>query len=259
MGTTKLTRKEILAEDPVHEAIVGILEFFRVHGKKVAVLAAAAAVIALAVYGAFLYLESREAGAQEHLGRGMDFFHGEIAADATEDPYAKGATPTFRSDADKYQAAAREFSTVISSVGYSKLAIIARYYLGLTQMQLGQREEALKNLEAAAGNSRNRTIGYLAKKRLAGDALDQKDYQRAAEILQAMIKDPKCDLPKEELNLQLARALEGQGKQEEALKVLREAGSKGPAFSAFKQKILEEQDRLEKASKRSPTVPTAQP
>ncbi len=259
MGTTKLTRKEILAEDPVHQAIMGVLEFFRVHGKKAAVLAAVAVAAALAVYGALQYLESRQSRAQEHLGRGMDFFHGEIAADAMEDPYGKGATPTFRSDAEKYQAAAKEFSAVISSVGYSKLAIIARYYLGLTQLQLGQREEALKNLEAAAGNSRNRTLGYLAGKKLAADALDHQNYARAAEILQGMIKDPKCDLPKEDLSLQLSRALDAQGKREEALKVLREAGSQGPSFSALRQKVLEELEKLEKAPKGSSAAPPVQP
>ena len=50
MGTTKLTRKEILAEDPVHQAIIQLIEFFRVNGKKIAIGAAVIVLLAVGVY-----------------------------------------------------------------------------------------------------------------------------------------------------------------------------------------------------------------
>jgi hypothetical protein len=42
-----------------------------------------------------------------------------------------------------------------------------------------------------------------------------------------MIKDPQCDLPREDLRVELARALVAQGKRDEALKVLRDTGDAG--------------------------------
>lgn len=259
MGTTKLTRKEILAEDPVHEAMMQILGFFRDNGKTIGILAAVAVLLALAAFGGLQYLKGREAEAQEQLGRGMDFFHGEIAADAVEDPYGRGPTPTFQSDTAKYQAAAREFSSVISRAGYSKISIIARYYLGLTQMKLGQNKEALQNLESVAGSSRNRTVGCLAGKVLATEAFNAQNYRRAAEILEPMIKDSKCGLPIEDLSIQLSRALDAQGRRDDALRVLREASSQGTAFSALKQQVAVELDRLQKAPKTGSAPSPVQP
>jgi predicted negative regulator of RcsB-dependent stress response len=249
VGTTKLTRKEILAEDPVHEAIIRLIEFFKANGKNIGLIVAAVVLVAVGVYGGIQYLANREVQAQESLGKGMDLFHAQIAPDATDDPYAKGATPTFRTDQARYQAAAKEFSSLISKYGYSKTAIVARYYLGLAQMQLGQAKEAAQNLESVAGNSKDRTVGYLAKKALAGLYFSAGNHKGARELLEGMIKDPQCILPKEDMNIQLSRVLVAQGKRDEAMKVLRDAGSQGTDFNALKQQVTQELDRLQKASR----------
>jgi tetratricopeptide (TPR) repeat protein len=247
VGTTKLTRKEILAEDPVHEAIIQLIEFFKVNGRNVGLVVAAVVLVVAGVYGGIRYLANREAQAQELLGRGMELFHAQIAPDATDDPYAKGPTPRFRTDQARYQAAAKEFSSLISKYGYSKTAIVARYYLGLAQVQLGQEKEAAQNLESVAGNSKDRTVGYLAKKALAGVYFNLGNYKGAKDLLEGMIKDPQCLLPKEDMSVQLSRVLVAQGKRDEAVKVLRDAGSQGAAFTALKQQVTQELDRLQKA------------
>ena len=247
MGTTKLTRKEILAEDPVHEALVQIIELFRANGKKIGILAAAVVVIAIGAYGGLQYLDSREAQAQEKLGKGMDFYHAQIAPDATDDPYSKGSTPTFKSDSDKYKAAAKEFSSIVDSYSFGKVSIVARYYLGLSQLQMGQKKEAVQNLESVANNSRDRAVGYLAKNVLATEYSNSGNIKGACEILYGMIKDPQCQLPKEELTIQLSRDLVAQGKRDEAIKILREASAQGPTFETLKQKVAMELDKLLKA------------
>jgi predicted negative regulator of RcsB-dependent stress response len=249
VGTTKLTRKEILAEDPVHEAIMKLVEFFRINGKKLVLLAAILVLIALGVYGGLLYLKSREVEAQEQLAKGMNFFHAQIAADASDDPYSKGPTPVFRSDEAKYKAAAKEFSSIASRFGHSKTSTVARYYLGLSQLRLGQNKEAIQNLESVASNSRNRTVGYLAKKVLAAESVRSGNLKGAREILEGLMKDPQCNLPREDLSIQLSQILVALGKRDEAVKVLQEASSQGPAFSVLKQQLTAELDKLQKASK----------
>ena len=249
MGTTKLTRKEILTEDPVHVAMIQLIEFFQSNGKKIGILAVAVILVGVGVYGGFQYLESKQSQAQEQLGKGMNFFHAQVAPDASNDPYAKGPTPIFKSDKAKYEAAAREFSSVVSGYGYSKLSVVARYYLGLSQLQLGLRKEAVQNLETVAGNSKDRTVGFLAKKVLATEQMNSGNYKGAREILEGMIRDPQCDLPKEDLNIDLSRVLVAQGRRDEAIKLLREAGSQGPQFSLLKQRLMVELDKLQKAPK----------
>jgi predicted negative regulator of RcsB-dependent stress response len=248
VGTTKLTRKEILAEDPVHEAIMRLVGFFRLNGKKVGLMAAILALIAVGVYGGLLYLKSREAQAQEQLAKGMDFFHAQTAADASDDPYGKGPTPVFRSDEAKYKAAAKEFSAIAARFGNSKTSTIARYYLGITQLRLGQNKEAVQSLESVASNSRNRTVGYLAKKVLATEMVRSGNLKGAREILEGLIKDPQFNLPKEDLSIQLSQVLVSLGKRDEAVKVLQEASSQGPAFSLLKQQLTAELDKLQKTS-----------
>lgn len=248
MGTTKLTRKEILAEDPVHEAIVRFIEFLRTNSKKISIAVVVIVLLALGIYGGLQYLGRKDAQAQERLSRGMDFFHAALSPDAADDPYGKGATPVFKNDQDKYKAAAKEFSSIVEGQSFGKIPVIARYYLGLSQLRLGEKQQAMRNLEMVSNNSKERTLGFLAKKVLAAEHLNSGNYKGAGEILQSMIRDPQCQLPKGELSLQLSRVLMAQGKREEAIKVLRDAGSQGAAFSSIQQRLATELDKLQRQS-----------
>ncbi|NWG12109.1 MAG: tetratricopeptide repeat protein [Acidobacteria bacterium] len=243
MGTTKLTRKEILAEDPVHHAMMRLLELLRERGNLIAAGAGAVVLIALGIYFGIQYLERREVRAQDQLSRGMDFYHARIDPAAPDDPYAKGGDPLFRTEEAKYKAAAKEFAEVVSS-GPSTLAVMARYYLGLTQLQLGQKDEAVRSLEAVRSNTASRTVAYLAKKVLANHYLETGNSSGAVELLEGMIKDPQCELPRASLQLDLARALETQGKRDQAIKVLREA-RRNESRSMLLSQVIQELNRLE--------------
>jgi hypothetical protein len=249
VGTTKLTRKEILAEDPVHGAIVHMIEYLKARIRIIGYIAIAIIALSLGVYGGTRYLEYREMQAQEQLAKGIAFFHAQIAPDATNDPYGKGLMPTFKNDAAKYQAAAKEFSSLVSGYGRGKVSIIARYYLGLAQLQLDQKKEAAQNLESVANNSRDRLIGNLSKKVLARSEAIAGNNKRSREILEAMIKDPQCALPKQDISIQLSQVLVAMGKREEAIKVLRNASSQGTAFGMLQQQVAAELDKIQKGPK----------
>jgi predicted negative regulator of RcsB-dependent stress response len=260
VGTTKLTRKEILAEDPVHEGIIWIVEFFRANSRKIGIAVVVVVLAAIGIYAGAQYLENRESQAQELLGKGIDLFHGQIAADATNDPYSKGPAPTFKSETAKYQAAAKEFSLIVERYSFGRVPIVARYYLGLSQLQIGQKKEAVQNLELVGSNSKDRTVGFLAKKVLATEYANSGNNKGAAEILYGMIKDPQCQLPKEDLSIQLSKVLIAQGKRDEAIKVLKDANSQqGPAFSMLKQQVAMELDKLQKLPAANPGQPAVRP
>ncbi len=254
MGTTKLTRKEILAEDPVHQAIMQIVDLVRERGRVIGMILAGAVLVAVGTYFLLQYLDSREVQAQQQLARGIDFFHANIDANAPDDPYGKGQVPAFKSDAAKYQAAAKEFQAVVSRYGYSKIAVIARYYLGLIELRQGQTKEALQALEQVSTNSRDRTVGYLARKVLAEHYLQTGNYKGAQEILSSVIADPQCNLPKDDLSIDLSRALSAQGKRDEAIKVLRTAQEQNPTSMLLSQ-VLQELNKLQS----SPSVQIGMP
>ncbi len=244
MGTTKLTRKEILSEDPVHLAIVQIAQFFREQGKVIAVVAIGVVVLAIGGYLGLDHLQTREQQIQQQLGRGLDLYHARIDPTASDDPYAKGPEPVVRTENARYPAALKEFSAIISRYASGKLGITARYYQGLCYLRLGQNNDALRALEEVRNNTKDRTLGYLAKKVLAGFYLNSGNLKASQELLEGMIKDPQCDLPKDDLNLELARLYDAQGKRGDALKLLRKTRDEG-AGSGFQAMVSQEISRLE--------------
>jgi predicted negative regulator of RcsB-dependent stress response len=250
VGTTKLTRKEIMAEDPVHEALIGIVDLFRVHGVTIALVAGSVALLGIGIFFGLQYLDSRETQGQKQLARAIDFYHGEINADAQDDPYAKGTTATFRTEKARDEAASKEFSSILSKHKYCKLAVVAHYYLGLTQLRLGQDKEGIQNLQAASKSAKDSMVADLAKKVLASRDFDAGDYKGAHEILQAMIQNPKCELLKEDLKLDLSRALVAEGKRDEAIKLLGEARNQAES-SLLRSQLTDELTKLQGGSKAS--------
>jgi predicted negative regulator of RcsB-dependent stress response len=254
VGTTKLTRKEILAEDPVHEAILRLVEFLRAQGKTIALAVVSMALLAVGIYFGLQYLDSRENQAQTELSRAIDMYHGQIDAAALDDPYGKGPVPTFRSDTAKYEATEKACSALISKYGSSKQGIIARYYLGLSQLQLGQEKDAVASLESVRDNTKDRTVAYLAKKVLALHYLDKGNYRGAEDLLSGMIKDPQCDLPKADLRVDLARTYAAEGKKDQAIKVLREGRESGGS-TLMQYMIGQELTKLESTAQPSTLKP----
>ena len=246
MGTTKLTRKEILSDDPVRENIIRLLELFQANRAKIGAAVIVVIVIAVGFWAWSRYLDSRAEVAGAILGKGMAFFSASVSLDAEDDPYAKGETPSFKSDEDKYRAAEKEFSAAIDSFGAGESGKTARYYLGLTQLKLGKEEEAKKNLESVAFGSGTRTVGFLAKKALADYHANSGNVKGAEDLLNGMIKDAKCDLPKEDLGMQLANILVAGGKKDEAIKVLREVSEASPIFGEYNRLLLAEIEKLQK-------------
>ena len=246
MGTTKLTRKEILSEDPVRETIIRFVGLLQTNRAIIGVAVIAVIVLALGFWALSAYLDSRANAAGAMLSRGMAFFSATISPDAEDDPYAKGDRPLFKNDEDKYNAAEKELSVAVASFGAGEAGKTARYYLGLAQLQLGKKEESQKNLESAAFGSGGRTVGFLAKKALAGLYADSGNVKGAEDLLRGMIKDAGCDLPREEIGMQLASILTAVGKKDEAIKVLREVSEASPIFGVYNQQLTAEIERLQK-------------
>jgi tetratricopeptide (TPR) repeat protein len=246
VSTTKLTRKEISA-DPIHDALISTVDNIRTHARLLLLAGAGLAVLLLGGYFFLNYLDSRDNATQQELAKGMEFYHGMVDPSAKDDPYALGPAPVFRNEEARYRAASNIFSSIASRRGSSKLGVMARYYLGLCQKQLNQKNEAKATLEAVANNTSERTVGYLAKKVLASYYVELGDAKKGQEILQDMLKDTRCDLPKEDLQVDLSRAYMAQGKRAEALKVLQEAQESGSG-GMLQSAVFQEMNRIQSNS-----------
>jgi predicted negative regulator of RcsB-dependent stress response len=224
--------------------MIRIVDTFREQRKLIALGAATLVLLAVGIYFGVNYYRTREMSAQEMLGRGMAFYHAAIDPEAPDDPYGQGPQPVFRSETARYEAAAKEFSDVIAFYRSSKIGVLAQYYLGLSQLHLGQEEEAIKSLEVVRNNTRDITMGYLAKKLLAQYYLDNDNPRGALEILEGMVEDPQCDLPMELVRVELASTYVALGRNEDALKLLREMRDQGQP-GAFQSMVLEKLNQIE--------------
>src|SRR5881409_3034201 len=86
VGTTKLTRKEILGDDPIHDALVNTIEVVRERGKQIALGAGALILAGFGIYLALEYMERRDNEAQQILTRGIDFYPAQVDPSALDDP-----------------------------------------------------------------------------------------------------------------------------------------------------------------------------
>ncbi|HSW39616.1 MAG TPA: tetratricopeptide repeat protein [Acidobacteriota bacterium] len=259
MGKTKLTRKEIIGDNPIHDAVMRAAEFLRAKGTAIVILIAVIVIAVIAGFFVGKFLDGREYRAQGQLARGIDFFHGQVSPDATDNPYEKGAVPVFRSETEKYQAAAAEFEPIATGYAYGDLSIIARYYLGLVQLRLGEEDEAVNNLQMVANNSKNRTIGFLARKVLARAHIDSGDLDGARELLSGILNDPQYKLSRDDTSIELSRVLVAQGRHDEAVKVLEDAVAQGLAFSEHSQRLVMELERLQNTVKAGTAAQSVQP
>lgn len=246
MGTTKLTRKEILAEDPVHGSMVMLVEFFRTHTKKITLVAAAVIILIIGFYLGRNFLRDRQTEAQEILATGMNYYHARVDPEASEEPDAYSPNAVFKSEDSKYQAVIKVLEPAVSGFGYSKVAPIARYYLGLAKLKLGRTEDGLGELERVSADSSDRTMSSLAKNALAHIYVEEGKIEEAKHIIEAALADDAYELPKEELRIQLGKILTGEGKYEEALNVLQAGASEESSLSPLRQRLMEEQERAQK-------------
>ena len=247
MGTTKLTRKEISA-DPIHDALISTVDFLREHAGAIGLACAGFLLVVLGAYFGLRYLDTRDTGAQLELAKGMDYYHAQVdPVNAKDDPFASGPMPVFRSEEAKFRAASTIFSSLASRYGTSKTGVMARYYLGLCQKQLGQKSEAVAALEAVGNNTSDRTVGFLAKKVLASYYVESGDAKKGLDILQTMLKDPQCDLPREDLLIDVSRTYMAMGKREEALKTLEEAQASG-AGGMLQSQVFQELSHIQTGS-----------
>jgi hypothetical protein len=152
-----------------------------------------------------------EGRVEQRLGEAFDIFNAKVS----QTPPTNAAERSYKTEDQKYRAALQAYRRVSTSwlykfTGYNKTA---RYYEALCQLHLNPSEgqKALERL--AQGGS---MMARLAKLALAEHLLTKGESARADTLYRELIADPG-QLPKPQLQLGLARALELQGKKSDAV------------------------------------------
>lgn len=155
----QISRKELKSDEFV-SGMDAVYEYFLQHRDRIIVLAVVVAVVAGVGYGIYAWRSARNRSAAAMLAQGINTLHTPLLSSGTP-----SGTSTFASTATRATAAAKQFQAVIDQYGSTESGQLAKFYLGLAQVDENS-PEATKTLETAAASG-DSTVAAAAKHALA--------------------------------------------------------------------------------------------
>ena len=202
--------RHALKQDKFVNVTTSGLEWIGEHRSNVIAWASGVVVAVAIVVISFLMYQKRDAAANQLLGQAMDIY--ETPLTQPNQP----AEPGHEDVCDRGGAGEGGVSAVSANRGPVWLADagqMARYFAGVTELDLGQKSQAEADLEKAthAGDS---NLAALAKIALANLYEQTGRNSQAVALFQDVIAHPTTTVPKAEAQLQLAQVYETTQPQE---------------------------------------------
>ncbi len=197
MAGARLTRQELKSQDEITSSLRSFGELLDERKKEVLIGIAVLLVLVLAVVGWRAYSAKRDAAASTQLA---------AAIAAYDDPTAGG-------DKAHFHKAADEAKKTIDSYGSTASGSIARYYLAMSQEQLGDTAAAEKNLQDAIDHG-DKSIRGIATFALAHIHAQHNEVPKAIEMLNQLYSSG--DYPKGAVGYEIATLYETSGQRNKA-------------------------------------------
>jgi len=186
------------------------------------------------VIGAFIFWNLRSTAADTALGAAMDTYNAPLAQPGL--PVGNGI---YASSADRTKAANSQFAAVAKDYGWMPQGAKAKYFLGITDGEMGQNASAETELKDASG-AWDRNLANLAKRALAGLYRQTSRDSQAIDIYNALVAKPSETVPAVVAQLDLADLYAAEGKQDQARALwakVKDADKEGAAGSLAAQKL----------------------
>jgi len=159
--------------------------------------------IGIIVAGVLIYAQ-RSSDSQRLLGQAMDIYQTPLAQPGVpQEPGQK----TYASAAERAKAANPIFAQAADQYGWLRAGQMARYFAGVTELDLNQTSQAESDLEKASHAS-DGSVAALAKLALANVYAQNGQTSQAASLFQDLIRHPSTTVPKAQAQLQLAQMYE---------------------------------------------------
>jgi TolA-binding protein len=139
--------------------------------------------------------------------------------------------PSFGSATERATEAHKEFQAIVDKYPHTRSAEIARYFVGLTEVDLGDNAGATRELQSVA-ESRNEGLSALAKFALASVYRNQGHNKQAIELYTALIAKPTSTVSKATAQLEMAAAYEADQQPLEARRIYQQVQKENPASPA---------------------------
>lgn len=191
------------------------------------------AVVILGV-GALIYWNLRSSAAEAALGQAIDLYNTPLA-----EPGAPPETGVYTTAAARATEANREFVAIAHDFSWLPAGTKARYFAGVSYIELGQNGNAQTELTAAAG-SWNRNVANLAKMALAGLYHQTNRDTEAVNLYNELAAKPSATVSAGVAQLALADLYESEGKTDQARALwakVKDADKDGAAGQIAEQKL----------------------
>jgi predicted negative regulator of RcsB-dependent stress response len=160
--------------------------------------------------GGLTYWTMRSSVADMALGQAMDVYSSPLAV-----PGAPPEAGIYSTSADRAKEANREFVAIAHNFSWLPEGARARYFAGVTYVELGQNGNAETDLQAAA-KSWDRNLADLAKVALAGLYHQEGRDSEAIDLYNQIIAKPSTTASADVAQLDLADLYVAEGKPDQA-------------------------------------------
>jgi tetratricopeptide (TPR) repeat protein len=221
-----------LKEDRFSKATLQVAEktvhWTQEHQGKLMAAAIAVLVIAAIAVGGWYYISSQDEKASFDFAAAVRTFNEPVRP--TGVPEQPGF-PSFESEQVRATAARKQFQAVADNYPSTRTGKMARYFVGLTDAELGDNAAAERNLQAAAGSS-DAELAALGKFALASVYDAEKKDSQAVDVYRQLIEKPTVTVSKVTAQFELARFYASHQKPDEAKKVYEQIEKDNPASEA---------------------------
>jgi tetratricopeptide (TPR) repeat protein len=220
VATTTTPQQEAQAKaryrDPFQETVGKRIEdagkVFEGQGRNILYGLGALLVLGIVAWLIYSWSGSSSAKAQTALGKAIETSQAQII----ETPPAGSTQKTFKTEAERAEAAIAEFQAVADNYGGS-VGEKAKYFVAVNRLKL-DRPAGIAALQELSGNSGE--VGSLAKFALAQARAADGQMDEAANLYSELAKSSDPVIAKETIQFELASVYEKQGKKAEAVEVL---------------------------------------
>jgi hypothetical protein len=177
------------------------------HRDEVRVTAAILVVLGLGA-GVLAYIQSRRATeSNEKLAAAMEIYGAPLTAEVRAEEKPTG--PVFATAKEKYEKAVVAFDGVQRQFGSTAAGVRARYYGALCRVELGQADQARKDLTEIAAQADGKALEPTLARLALADLLKRAGQtDQAVDAYRALAQDKSLPIPRDHVVMTLAETLE---------------------------------------------------
>jgi predicted negative regulator of RcsB-dependent stress response len=194
-------KRHALKQDKFVTATQTGLSWIEIHRSQVIRASIAVVVILAAIVAGGIYYERQAAQASVALGQALGVYNSSLRQPGEPDD------GTYKTVAERAQAANKLFVDVANKYGSFEAGKIAKYFAGLTDIDLGKTADAEASLKGVSG-SYSKDLSALAKVALANLYMQTGKTQQAIDLYKELIAKPTDTVPAPAAQLQLAAIYE---------------------------------------------------